>query len=173
MSLLLIVPESYFQNVIVIFWLFTWGKYWNSSLSSPFVQRCCEPKQWAVGLGGRLWLCSPWRGGWEVRGAPLTSSEPHRPDRHLKSQCKHKGISQNEFVSKPHLVVTMVPEHECARRAGAARGGAVCDRGWSSRKPVRSQNGAPRFLCADVRRGCPRLAVVTWCAGFFGTCFKV
>lgn len=56
-------------------------------------------------------MCSPWRGGWEVRGAPLTSSVPHRPERHIKPQCKHKGISQNEFISKPHLVVTMVPEH--------------------------------------------------------------
>lgn len=119
MSLLLIVPESYFQNVIVIFWLFTWGKYWNSSLSSPFVQRCCEPKQWAVGLGGRLWLCSPWRGGWEVRGAPLTSSVPHRPDRHLKPQCKHKGISQNEcFQTSP-----------CRDYGAWAR---VCPKGWCS-----------------------------------------
>lgn len=49
-------------------------------------------------------------------------SVPHSPEHHLKPQYKHKGVSQSEFVFKFHLVVTMVREHGCPRRAGAVQG---------------------------------------------------
>lgn len=66
-----------------------------------------------------------------------------------KPQYKLKGISQNEFVSKSHLVVTTVPEHHSTGRAGAVQGGAVAAEG----KAVGSLSGvwmAPPGHCVCV-----------------------
>lgn len=109
-------------------------------------------------------MCSPWRGGWEVRGAPLTSLVPHHPERHIKPQCKHKGISQNEFISKPHLVVTMVPKHSVPEGLVQPMEELFVTEGEVAGSRSGVCNGAPRSLCAHAHRGCPCLAVVTWCA---------
>lgn len=71
---------------------------------SPLSSGAANPNSGLWGFVGNMSLHSPWRGGWEVRGAPLTFSVPHSPECHLKPQYKHKGISKmNSF---PNLTLS-------------------------------------------------------------------
>lgn len=85
----------------------------------------------------------------------------------LKPQYKHRGPSQNEFVSKSGLAGIMVPEHECTGWAGVVHGGAVCCWGPSSWSLVMGVSVFAHMLRLSA------LAVVTYCAGFFWTYFEV
>lgn len=56
------------------------------------------------GFVGSMSLRSPWRGRWEMRGALLTFSVPHSPERHRKPQYKHKDISKMKLF--PNLTLS-------------------------------------------------------------------
>lgn len=108
----MIIPKSYLQNFIAMVLAFNLRKIFSLVSFLPV----CPAVLWTrtVGRGQATWAL------WGGSLCPF--SIPHSPEHHLKPQYKHKGISQNEFVFKSHLV-TMVPEHGCTEELVQSREG--------------------------------------------------